>query len=179
MKLVNKLLPIAVFSTAAFALASPAQAVETMTISGSSGTFGNSQVDCGLGIASCAFISTFNFLTPTGFNLADATISTSALGTSNIDFTSVMLNSTAFTLTPTGTFEFGSMAAINLTAGTNNVLTVRGQNTGSSAFSGTLTFAAASAVPEPSTWAMMLLGFGAVGFSTRRALKRTGLTQAA
>ena len=25
-----------------------------------------------------------------------------------------------------------------------------------------------SAVPEPATWAMMLLGFGAVGFSARR-----------
>jgi hypothetical protein len=23
-------------------------------------------------------------------------------------------------------------------------------------------------VPEPSTWAMMLLGFGAIGFATRR-----------
>jgi hypothetical protein len=29
-------------------------------------------------------------------------------------------------------------------------------------------FAAASAVPEPGTWAMMLVGFGAVGFSMRR-----------
>lgn len=27
---------------------------------------------------------------------------------------------------------------------------------------------AAGAVPEPSTWAMMLLGFGAIGFATRR-----------
>jgi hypothetical protein len=25
-----------------------------------------------------------------------------------------------------------------------------------------------SAVPEPATWAMMLLGFGAIGFSMRR-----------
>jgi hypothetical protein len=29
-------------------------------------------------------------------------------------------------------------------------------------------FAAASAVPEPTTWAMMLIGFGAVGYSMRR-----------
>jgi len=34
-----------------------------------------------------------------------------------------------------------------------------------------------SAVPEPSTWAMMLLGFGAIGFSMRR--KRPSLLQAA
>ena len=32
------------------------------------------------------------------------------------------------------------------------------------------------AVPEPSTWAMMLLGFGAVGFSVRRA-RKSGLVR--
>jgi hypothetical protein len=36
----------------------------------------------------------------------------------------------------------------------------------------------ASAVPEPGTWAMMLLGFGAVGFSMRRR-RRVHLMQAA
>jgi hypothetical protein len=48
---------------------------------------------------------------------------------------------------------------------------------GDGAFSGTLTFAAQSAVPEPATWGMMLLGFGAVGFSVRR--KRVPLMQVA
>ena len=37
---------------------------------------------------------------------------------------------------------------------------------------------AANAVPEPATWGMMLLGFGAVGFSKRR-LRRIALTQLA
>lgn len=32
-----------------------------------------------------------------------------------------------------------------------------------------------AAVPEPSTWAMMLIGFGAVGFSARRRRRRFGL----
>ena len=35
---------------------------------------------------------------------------------------------------------------------------------------------AAGAVPEPTTWAMMLLGFGAIGFATRRR-KEKGLSQ--
>lgn len=34
--------------------------------------------------------------------------------------------------------------------------------------SGTATLAIATAVPEPATWAMMLLGFGAVGIAMRR-----------
>ncbi len=36
-----------------------------------------------------------------------------------------------------------------------------------------------SGVPEPSTWAMMLAGFGAVGFSMRRRRKSAGVLQAA
>lgn len=40
---------------------------------------------------------------------------------------------------------------------------------GPGTYNGSLTFAAAAApVPEPGTWAMMLLGFGAVGFGLRR-----------
>ena len=35
------------------------------------------------------------------------------------------------------------------------------------------TLASVSAVPEPSTWAMMLLGFGAVGFAMRRSRRRS------
>jgi len=35
------------------------------------------------------------------------------------------------------------------------------------------------AVPEPATWAMMLLGFGAVGFAMRRGRSRMGAAQAA
>ena len=35
------------------------------------------------------------------------------------------------------------------------------------------------AVPEPGTWAMMLLGFGAIGFSMRRRRKAVGTAQLA
>lgn len=178
MKRPYKILPLAVIAATLAALASPAQAVETIVISGPSGTFGNDQVVCAGALVSCAFTNTFNFLTPIGFNLANGTISTSALGTSNIDFTSVFLNGTAFSLTPTGTFEFGTLANRGLVTGANNVLTVQGQNTGDGAFSGTLTFASISAVPEPGTWAMMLLGFSVVGFSMRRSHRRTSLAQA-
>jgi hypothetical protein len=46
-------------------------------------------------------------------------------------------------------------------------------------FEGTVT-AVTAAVPEPSTWAMMLLGFGGVGFMAyRRSRKDQGLALAA
>jgi hypothetical protein len=43
---------------------------------------------------------------------------------------------------------------------------------------GNLTFQPAAAVPEPATWAMMLLGFGAMGFAITRR-RRTVLAQVA
>jgi hypothetical protein len=48
-------------------------------------------------------------------------------------------------------------------------------NTGGTEFDVLARFTPAAAVPEPSTWAMMLLGFGAVGFTLRRS-RQTALT---
>lgn len=53
--------------------------------------------------------------------------------------------------------DTGTLAAGNYT------LTFVGSGSGS--FGGAVAF---SAVPEPSTWGMMLLGFGAIGFAMRR-----------
>jgi hypothetical protein len=36
----------------------------------------------------------------------------------------------------------------------------------------TLTFAAAGGVPEPSTWAMMLIGFAGLGFAFRQSRRK-------
>ena len=44
-------------------------------------------------------------------------------------------------------------------------LHVQGTRGRTSTYSGSISFAA---VPEPATWAMMLLGFGAIGFALRR-----------
>ena len=40
--------------------------------------------------------------------------------------------------------------------------------TGDDFYADTLRFTTVSAIPEPSTWAMMLIGFGAIGFALRR-----------
>jgi PEP-CTERM motif len=49
-----------------------------------------------------------------------------------------------------------------------NTITITGLGRGIGSYSGHLSFLP-SGVPEPATWSMMLLGFGAVGFSMRRA----------
>jgi hypothetical protein len=61
-----------------------------------------------------------------------------------------------------------------LKAGTYT-LHIKGTRGNFAAFSGDISF---GAVPEPSTWAMMLLGFGAVGFAMRRR-RRPALLQVA
>ena len=112
------------------------------------------------------------------FNLEEAgltsvevsTIRVSAL--SDIDFTEVFLNGVAFTLgrvpESRDAFEFGFINELPTMVG-EQTLIVRGTSGGNASFSGTVAFIPTSAVPEPGTWALMLLGFAAVGFSMRRS----------
>jgi hypothetical protein len=95
----------------------------------------------------------------------------------DIDFSSVTLNGVAFNVLASGTQEFRNLLNQVIVAGGTNVILVSGKTGGEAAFSGNLSFAAASAVPEPTTWAMMLVGFGAVGYSMRKRLN--GRTQLA
>ena len=70
--------------------------------------------------------------------------------------------------------ELYTLADLGLTAGTFT-LTVQGTRGDGSVFGGHVT---ADAVPEPATWGMMLLGFGALGWQLRRR-RRHVLAQAA
>lgn len=89
-------------------------------------------------------------------------------------------------------FNYGALSGIGYYSGTinfsNGVLTgrdltysyenpgVRTVTVGSSyvrATASTFSVAAITAVPEPGTWALMLLGFGVVGASLRRVPRRT------
>lgn len=73
------------------------------------------------------------------------------------------------TINTTGTFNFGS--------GFSNIsfFTISSQEGGSDNSFVLDNITIAGAVPEPATWAMMLIGFGAVGAAMRRR-KRTELT---
>ena len=94
------------------------------------------------------------------------TLDTSSSG---IDFTSAILTGPGgpYELVEefdNGTSEFWNLSSLFLEAGTYT-LTIMGDNRSTGSLGGTVTI---NAVPEPGTWAMMLLGFGAAGYAMRR-----------
>ena len=94
------------------------------------------------------------------------TLDTSSTG---IDFTSAILSGPGgpFELIKefdNGIAEFWNLSSLFLEAGTYT-LTINGNNSSTGSLGGTVTI---NAVPEPGTWAMMLLGFGAAGYAMRR-----------
>ena len=165
----KKLILSLVTSGAAMALASAATAAPFITpIVTGSAAFGNNTVDCA-GAAPCAFSDTLTFVTPVGYNLTSATISSTIVGvdaTTNIDFSSVTLNGVAFTTVFSGATEFRQLLNLFIISGATNTLVISGTTGGNGSYGGALVFS--QAVPEPATWALMILGFGAVGYSMRR-----------
>lgn len=96
------------------------------------------------------------------------------LGTSSpsVDFTSAVLTGAGgpYALNPvaTGATEFWNRENLFLDAG-QYTLTISGENRDTGVLEGSITIE--QAVPEPATWAMMLFGFGAIGFAMRRRRK--------
>ena len=100
----------------------------------------------------------------------------------DLDLTSVIVNGVALTITRTagGLIESSGTSNVNIFSGQLNNITVTGVSRGLGSYGGNLTFVpTAAAVPEPGTWALMLLGFGAVGFSMRRRRRVTATLQTA
>jgi hypothetical protein len=94
------------------------------------------------------------------------TLDTSSTG---IDFTSAVLTGPGgpYNLIEefdNGVSEFWNLSSLYLEAG-QYTLTINGDNNSTGSLGGTVTI---NAVPEPGTWAMMLLGFGAAGYAMRR-----------
>ena len=119
------------------------------------------------------FNHTFSFTT-SGNNTASASVVTISLpnGAKDIDFSSVLLDSFAFTqigFDPNA--ETWQLTTAALAAGAHaifvngNVIT-SGPGKAAASYAGTLNLV--TAIPEPATWAMMIVGFGAAGSLVRR-----------
>jgi hypothetical protein len=179
-KTMNKTIFTTLAAVAAFA-AAPAMAATFPVGSrnftatpGPNGTFAGAFFNTG--IAAGAFTDMFTFTLPTT-GLGSGTVTTSASlfqSPNDLDFTSVFINGTMAALTKLdgGLFEVAFANSLPITAGQLNTLTVNGVSRGGGAYGGQLSFIpSAAAVPEPATWAMMILGMGAVGFAMRRRSK--------
>jgi opacity protein-like surface antigen len=128
-----------------------------------SGIFGNDA------IAKGAFTNTFNFTFP-GAGFGGSTISSVLTGlgnATNIDFSSVKLNGVEFIIASTGVFESRYLSDLVITGGPQQLI-VQGTSGGNGSYAGTLSFAPSAAVPEPATWAMMIIGFTGAGVAIRR-----------
>lgn len=171
------------------AAGSASAAVIQPQIDGNAGSFQNPTVQCTPTVTSCpngqTFTDTVQFTTPTGFNTVSAILNSTfntANPLTNLNFGSVTLNNgtTTFAFTSVnGVFDSASRELIPLVAGASNLLTINGTTFGDASYSGTLSFGQTAAVPEPATWALMLMGLGAVGFSMRRRRAGSFLPQAA
>jgi hypothetical protein len=176
-------LALAVTAVSAFALAPSANAanlIETYTPGDPeftvSGDVFSGPISADLsvsGIVAGDFTHTFSFTIPqTGVGSGSVTTSASFLGEVNdTDFTSVLFNGTPVNLDVIagGLVEIAWATDVPITAGVLNNLVINGVSRGNGSYGGQLTFTPVQgAIPEPSTWAMMLFGFGAVGFGMRR-----------
>lgn len=196
---------VAFAAVAATALAAvPASAATFLTVTNSSpATCTSGDVICNFNVegevdTDGAFSLTSNLFAFPGLGGATgsstnsaATITIPTSGTTNIDFTSAFLTNTTTstvyggTVLNAGVFSFAFQNNPGVTGGfytltlDGTATTFAGPPPSYPGIGGTLTFAAMAAVPEPATWAMFILGFGALGFAMRRRNAKVTVAKAA
>ena len=131
-------------------------------------------------LAGTPFTDTFNFIindTGTGSGSVTTEVSLPGLGgVTDTDLVSVFINGVLATHT-VNTPQTSQRSATNvpIAFGVLNTLIIsNGPSRGQGHYAGTAEFTP-NAVPELATWAMMLAGFGGIGFQMRR--KRTSVMQ--
>ena len=121
------------------------------------------------------FTDTFNFSLPTG---AVGSSVTSSDTKNNLVFSGFTFNGVSGMIgpTPAGLPSAGITAQF-VTAGGAQQLVIKGSGGPAASFGGTVNFSpVAVGVPEPASWALMIVGFGSAGALLRR--RRRGLLAA-
>ncbi len=169
----KKILTAALTAGCAMALSVPAQAAITVNAptTVSYGTPTGDELDFTFGYEETGLDNPFTAVldfTNTLAGIYSFTLSTSA---SAVNFTSALLSGGSLgapisidEISNVGPNEYRALSNLALDAG-NYVLTIQGTNAGAGSLGGTVSFAA---VPEPATWALMILGFALVGGAMRR-----------
>ncbi|MFK3891654.1 FxDxF family PEP-CTERM protein [Sphingomonas sp. NPDC079357] len=135
------------------------------------GTFGNTVTTADINAAKF-YTDTYQFVVPTMGKVGASAVTLTFDGT--LTFTEILLNGTALKINQVldGNNNVVGYSAISplggLSSATNpQKLSIKGQLTGDAGtYTGNVRFE--SAVPEPGTWALMILGFGIVGYAMRR-----------
>jgi hypothetical protein len=118
------------------------------------------------------FTASFSFFVPGSGQVSIAGISILTSEQSNINFYSAYLDGTLPFFITNGVVDQAVLSMQTISAGShtfqlNGFLNPpSGEGTGS--LGGSVSFALAAAVPEPATWALFILGFGAIGATLRR-----------
>ena len=131
------------------------------------------------GLANGQFTADFDFTAPFD-GLASATVTNVIVRSnalSDIDFSFISINGVVGQFTNSGSVSSATVVDVPVSFTSNNFLRLVGQlnpggnGTGDGLITGSLTFTASQApggVPEPATWALLILGFGTVGGAMRR-----------
>jgi hypothetical protein len=168
---------LAVTAAAAALLASAASAATYYNVGPVGADGGFTVVFGNLGINTPTFDDAFTFTVPTGPDgRADFSVSsTMSIDSQNIQFSSVTFNGLNFQVETNGWNESRFLNDVDVSAGQSYTLRLIGNAgvsgaTPNASYSGVITFApnASAVVPEPGTWALMIVGFGGAGAILRR-----------
>ena len=125
------------------------------------------------------FEDTFDFFLPTGFAGASAITTLSGAGTNDLLFTGITFNSATGSTATGGGVSTAHVGLQPITLGGTQHLVIRGTGGPDATYGGTATFILrAAAVPEPASWALMMVGFGGLG-AVMRAKRRGAIAAAA
>jgi hypothetical protein len=176
-------LVLGLFGAAALAVGSSANAVENITPINSLFLNLGGSAQFGADVLGQASINDSFLFTLFGDYDANAQVSSISLSGNDIDFSSIFVdvNDLAHSFYQTGfdpATETWQLDPTFLAAGTHTVF-VNGNlgTSGNGSYVGNINIT--TPVPEPATWAMMIIGFGAVGAGMRRSRKRPALAQLA
>lgn len=143
-----------------------------------SGNIANGPVSANIGnsgIVSGNFSDSFLFrIDQFGTGSGSISTSTSLIGSStDLDILSVTVNGLAAARTTlgNGAGEFFSIGDVPILSGALNSIVVTGFSRGNGSYGGNATFT--PAIPEPTTWAIMMIGIAGIGFGLRRQRRTT------
>ena len=157
MTLGSKISGLALVAALAVAPAT-ASAASYLNFNGKTGTFGNTHVK------KFGFVDNFTFTTPAAGRIWVTVTSMFTTPGTNLDFNGTSnVNLTPFVNVSSGITEYRALLNLPVSAGTQT-MRIAGFAQGDASYTGTIAFA----VPEPATWALLILGFGGIAYSMRR-----------